>query len=485
MQRQPQNLLSSEEAEVSVLGSNLLNNDTIDVVLPFFTAGDFYSVAHQKIFESILAVHASNRPVDLVILRDELQRRGDLEAVGGSAYIASLIDAVPAASNVEHYAEIVREKAVGRRLLAATAEAKDALLRGEKPEEAASILSQAVEQSMSRSTRGADVPLGHILSDREGLRSNHTLSWGLAKLDKHTGGIPLGGLTVIGAYPGRGKTALATSVLVYHARNRTPATLISLEMSRGQIAVTILGRESGLGVHRLRPDARLSSDEHDSLEQAITRLKPIPLRVVAAPVSAGEAAAIARLHGRKYGTRIVAIDYLQLLKRSSGEESRRVGIDGSVQVLKSLAQESGMAVVLLSQLARSGRDEKPSSAFLKESGGILEAADLVLVLDRPRYRDPKQPDDEMVVLIEKNRMGQAGHGVSLGWDGPRMRVFEREAEGNSTNDGNAPHGRGGPSSLPGKGGDIGGGTQATLPGGEEHHLEDQRTGEPGEGNPKP
>ena len=437
-------------AELCVVGSVILNNDLYDVAVAHgINDSVFASDVNRILWYAIDGLIARQRAVDLVTLRKALTESGELELVGGTDYLSMLCDGVPAATNVEHYADIVVERWRARRLAKSVRQATGKLSEGAKADEVSQILGRALEATTA--TGGADSgKLEEFLARKVGLAGVKSLPWGLEKFDRRIGGLPESSLIIVGAYPGEGKTAFTTCILTKLAKGGVPVGLFSAEMSAAQINMSLLGRESGLGMAKvMRGFENMTEDEVERLTRAKQTLEKLPFWMDAGPVKAAEAIARARVWKRKHGIKVVAVDYLQLLKRQSGEEDRRIGIDAAVNALKGFAQTSGMTVILLSQLARgSDGGAHTSSHKLKESGGVLEAADVVLMIKRPNRQDyetchecngaghsfcPKcggdgyiSNDTTMNVVCEKNRFGPIGS-VRLGWDGKTMSVHDEVA----------------------------------------------------------
>lgn len=452
---------AAPEAEISVLGALMLNAETMDAVLAEgLSAEDFSSIAHRKIFEAACRLIDGGGEADTVTLRNELGARGELEAVGGVAYLAMLEESVPAAASAPHYARIIVDKARARRLYESALTAMGHLRDGQGMESAQAALAAGIEQSvgMGAVTTGY---IGEILRAQLTAPAAAMTPFGLEALDRETGGLAEGVLSVVGAYPGTGKTTFATTALMRMAKADTPCALFSLEMSRSQVAQAVLAREAGIPVWRLRRAQKEPLGERDVArrDEVIAGLLGVPLLIDEKAGCSAEIAAKARLMMRKNGVKIIAVDYLQLLSPNQREQDRRREIDAHVQTFKRLARDTGLSVMLLSQLARpaaSGQrggspnnNPKPSVHCLKESGGIYEAADQALLLWRPRFQEFElcgecggagetvracqrchgrgkiSTDNEIQVIIGKDRFGEAGYAVALDWCGAFMQISSR------------------------------------------------------------
>ena len=431
----------SLEAEVSVLGSMILNNETIDVVVPLLKTESFFSPAHQKIYEAALTLHDQQRAVDLVTLRDELDRRDHLDAVGGVEYLAGLVEAVPAAANVEHYAEIAREKAIVRELLQTARQIQESAGRGDQKsrellDEAQAMILRIAEEG----TRGAVAPISEVLKTtferidqsrgREGMLTG--LSTGFADLDELTSGLQPGELIIVAARPSMGKTTLSLNILEHIGVDLgMPGIIFSLEMSREQLARNMLCARARIDSHRLRR-GRLSASEMPRLSQHVGDLSDAPIFIDDTPgLNAFELRAKVRRLKASRGCRIAIIDYLQLL-HGPRAESRQIEISHISRSLKGLAREMNIPIIAVAQLNRQVEtrdDKRPRMADLRESGSLEQDADVVMLLHRPAYyqSDSTEDDGRAELIIAKQRNGPTGK-VNLTFLRQFMR-FESSTEG--------------------------------------------------------
>ena len=432
-------LPQSADAEIAVLGSMILSNDTVDVVVPILSADDFASAAHRKIFEAILAVHGLQRAVDLVTLPDELKRRGDLEMVGGLTYLSSLAEAVPAPGNVEHYAQIVREKSVLRNLLIATREISDSVARGNV--RSRELLDEAEAKIFHIAEVGAQssvTPFKEVLKSafemidrgREGAVSG--LSTGFRDLDDLTSGLQNGELVIVAGRPSMGKTSFALNIVHNVGVDLgLPVVIFSLEMSKEQLARNMLCSHAKLDSHRLRRGL-LSSDEHAKLGREAGALIEAPIFIDdSAALNCFEIRAKVRRLKRQKGLRLAVIDYLQLMQGSEYIDSREQQIAAISRSLKGLAREMQIPVLAVAQLNRQAEqrdDHRPRMADLRESGSLEQDADLVLLLHRPAYYTDSQTEDASAeLIIAKQRNGPTGK-VNLTFLRQSLR-FESSYEG--------------------------------------------------------
>lgn len=419
----------STEAELSVLGSMIINNETIDIIVPILRHDDFASAAHAKIFEAITALHEDRRAVDLVTLRDELTRRKDFEVVGGIAYLSALIDAVPAAANAEHYAQIVREKSITRNLLMATREIAESVAQGNSQSRELLDNAQArIFQIAERGTSGTVNTLKDVMKkvfalidqSREGMLTG--LSTGYQDLDKYTSGLQNGELTIVAGRPSMGKTTFALNIIQdIGIRQHLPVVIFSLEMSKEQIARNILCCHARVDSHMLRT-GRLSSDALGKLSHYVGELNEAPIYIDDSPsLNSFEIRAKVRRLKSQRDLRLVVIDYLQLME-GPPVESRQQEISAISRSLKSLAREVNVPVIAVAQLNRQAeqRDShRPRMSDLRESGSLEQDADMVILLHRASYYredtggsgggDDQQADDRSAeCIIAKQRNGPTG-----------------------------------------------------------------------------
>lgn len=442
--------LSAIEAERSVVGAIMLNDDALDwVTSAGLQADDFGDDSLRAIFSTMLDLSGQRVKIDALTLSAELERIGKLDAVGGRGELIDIFEGVPAVANAAHYANIIMERALSRRVLDAVRDAESKLVEGARPKDVSEGLLAGLEKVPNQGIEMGS--LRDFLKDDVGLKSVQAFEWGWPSLDKYTGGIPEGALTTIGAYPGVGKTTMAVSVLMHLAKQGIPVAIFSAEMSAAQLIQTIIARESLVSVQKIRKSGVYGLDDtarQRVIDKAVS-LAMLPLYLIPGPTSAREISSTARILQRRHGIKVVAVDYLQLLKRGADEESRRLGIDQALATLKALALTTGMSVLVMSQLARGqnhGGKSKPSSELLKESGGIKETSDLILVLDRPHFRESEEctfcagggntmcpqcsgtghidKDTILSISVEKNKFGPAGHTYNLAWHGEHMRIAE-------------------------------------------------------------
>jgi replicative DNA helicase len=410
----------SEEAEAAVLGAVLLAPDVaLDEAIDMLAPADFYQPAHQEIFEAVEGLFNLHKPVDAVTVSDELAKTGMLERIGGIAYITRLLDDVPTASNVRHYASIVRGFAVRRSLdVVAQKIRSDAL---DLSQEVAMVLDQAeqgvyeigLEQSGTRVQRLAPL-LGVALDKFEEAQTSGSagLSLGFLDLDRLLTGVAPGNLVLLAARPSVGKSALALSIAHRVAESQGPVAFFSLEMSKQELVQRLLcatGRVDGQRARR----GELVESEWGRLTGAAERLHALPLYVEdSAGMTIGQLRARARRIARDAGALdLIVVDYLQLMAGSG--DNREQEIASVSRGLKALAQDLEVPVLGLSQLNRSvelRENKRPRLADLRESGSLEQDADIVMFLYRDDYYSPADPSakGKAELNVAKHRSGGTG-----------------------------------------------------------------------------
>jgi replicative DNA helicase len=419
----PQNI----EAEQSILGAMLLGgHGAIEEAAALLNPGDFYRTAHGEIFTAMLELHRQGEPVDAITLKNELTRRGVYDLIGGTAYLMTLGDIVPTAANVVYYAKIVQEKAMLRELLAAAGEIVNTV--HEEPDDVNAALS-AIEQRIlaigNRQAGGEGTSLNDALAESyRALDERHRnrgklvgIPTGFKDLNYLTSGLRQGDLIVLAARPSMGKTALAGQIAAHAAREGHPAAFFSLEMSAVEIADRLICDEARIDTHR-HTNATLTEAEWTVENQARERLWGRNLTFFDdSGLTVSAIRSRCRRLKAKSGLHLVIVDYLQLIGTEQKRPENRVHeVTEIARGLKALARELNCAVVALAQLNRAverREDKRPELSDLRDSGGIEEAADLVLFLYRPEYYAAEKPPPDQAqpveVIAAKNRKGPTGN----------------------------------------------------------------------------
>ncbi|OGA18415.1 MAG: replicative DNA helicase [Betaproteobacteria bacterium RIFCSPLOWO2_02_FULL_66_14] len=440
----------SVEAEQSLLGGLMLDNQAFDKIADLVRAEDFYRDDHRRIYRHLVKLIEAGKPADVVTLAESIESSEDRDKTGGAAYLGALSQSTPSALNIRRYAELVRERAVQRRLAhVATEIAESALTPTGKDvrqllDEAESRILE-VGESGARANQGfKDIKqeLARVLERIDDLyhRGNASsvtgIPTGFIDLDEKTAGLQSGDLIIIAGRPSMGKTALALNIAEHVAvDNGLPVAIFSMEMSGTQLAARILGSIAHVDQHKMRT-GRLTDDEWQRLSHAMGRLHETPIFVdETAALNSLELRARARRLRRQCGKLgLVVVDYLQLMSASSQGENRATEISEISRSLKALAKELEAPVIALSQLSRAveGRnDRRPMMSDLRESGAIEQDADVIFFIYRDEVYFPDKPESRgrAEVIIGKQRNGPIGR-VDLTFLGQYTR-FENLA--NTTN----------------------------------------------------
>jgi replicative DNA helicase len=410
----------SREAECSVLGSMLRDNDMVDDVVQIVHESHFYTDAHQKIYRGIITLHNNRHPVDLVTLAEWLKEQKFIEDAGGYAYLAELWDAAPTAANAEYYARIVRDKGLVRQLIHTTTEIlRDAYNQAVPADEMLGQAERQVFDIAQRGVVGQHVTLETAMReafDRLDKRAEHGrpisgLPTGYLDLDEKTAGFQNSELVIVAARPSVGKTSFALNIVRNMVVDHKISTLfVSLEQSRIELAERLLCCQARVDSHRVRKGT-LSSDDIEQLMRASGDLNQAMLYIDDTPAQGMlRIAANARRLVRK-GIKAVFIDYLQLIEPDNRRESRQEQVANISRRLKFLARELSIPVIALAQVNRSSedrQDHRPRLADLRESGSIEQDADTVLMLHRPEMHEPGQHEGVIEVIVAKQRNGPTG-----------------------------------------------------------------------------
>jgi len=417
----------SIEAESSVLGGLLLDNNAWDRVGDLLIDSDFYRYEHRLVYAACGKLIGESKPADVVTVCAELERQGKSEEVGGLAYLNSLAQYVPSASNIRRYAEIVRERSVLRKLVSASDEIATSAFnpQGKAVDK---ILDEAEQKifhigeegsRMKQGFQSMDALVVELLDRVQEMHDNPNdvtgVPTGFYDLDNLTAGLQKGDLVVLAARPSMGKTALAINIAEHVALNaELPVAVFSMEMSAAQLAVRVVGSIGRIDQGHLRT-GRLTDEEWPRLTEAIERLRKVSLHIDETPgLTPSELRANARRLARQYGQLgLIVVDYLQLMSgSSSGDENRATELGEISRGLKALAKELQCPVLALSQLNRSVEqrtDKRPLMSDLRESGAIEQDADIIMFIYRDDYynKDSREPG-VAEVIIGKQRNGPTG-----------------------------------------------------------------------------
>ncbi len=409
------------EAEQAVLGAILLNSAAILKALEIFNAEDFYRKSHEKIFNAMDEIIKRNDVVDLLLLRDELERRKELDEIGGPAYLAALVDQVPTAANIEFHARIVHEKAIARNLLNVSidiatrcyddAEDVDILL-GDAEQHIFSISEGKVKRAFThiKEIVRANIDQVEQLYEKKSLVTG--VATGFIGLDQLTSGFQPSDLVILAARPAMGKTSLCLNIAQYvGVRENIPTAIFSLEMSKEQLGIRLLCAEARINSHNVRI-GDLQDDDWERLAHASEILSQSPLFIDDTPaMTIIEMRAKSKRLKLEQDLGMVIIDYLQLMQSRSRRENRQQEITEISRSLKTLAKELDVPVLALSQLSRAVEnrtDKRPQLSDLRESGAIEQDADVVMFIYRPEVYFEDAPDGIAELIIGKQRNGPIG-----------------------------------------------------------------------------
>lgn len=431
----PQNI----DAEISLLGSVLLDSEVITVIADKISSEDFYDKRHGTIYNAVLRLYEQNKPVDLLTLSSALKDQDELEQIGGSSYLTQLTNAVPTAAHGEHYADIVAEKAMRRKLIKAS-EDITSMSFADNTSTVQEILEQAEARlfGVSQRTLKQDlVSIEQILAEgfdrldelhknKGALRGVRT---GWKDLDKKTSGLQRSDLIVLAARPAMGKTTLVGNLVQSVATLEKQAVLFfSLEMSKDQLVDRMLAAESGVDAWRIRT-GDLNDDDFEKLGHAMGSLSEAPIFIDDTPgISVLEMRTKARREANKHPLGLIVVDYLQLMTGSgkANDFNRVQEISEISRGLKLIAREMNVPVVALSQLSRSVEqrpDKQPQLSDLRESGSIEQDADIVMFIYREDYYNPETDRQHITdLIIAKHRNGPTGR-VELYFDAEKLKFL--------------------------------------------------------------
>ncbi len=415
------------EAEASVLGSLMLDKDAIIKVADLLKVGDFYKDDHNFIYETMLALYEEREPIDVLSLSNRLEEKGQLERVGGSSYLASLVNTVPSATNVVHYAKVVQKKTLLRRLITAASDIVE--LGYDEAEDVQKLLDEAEQKIFSVSQKYIKqdfVPIKSILETAfnridELHKSDHAfrgVQTFYPDLDNLLAGLQKSDLIILAARPSVGKTTFALDIArQVGVHGKVPVGIFSLEMGADQLVDRMIAAQAGVDLWRLRT-GKLSSEgpgnDFEKISDAMGILSEAPIFIDdSGSLNIMEMRTMARRLQAEHNLGLIIIDYLQLMEgRSSRGDNRVQEISEISRGLKQLARELDIPVIALSQLSRaveSRPDQVPKLSDLRESGSIEQDADVVMFLYREDRVKPDTPNKGIAdVIVAKHRNGPVG-----------------------------------------------------------------------------
>ena len=408
----------SIEAEQCMLASMMLDKELVGQVLAKVDREAFYLADHAIIYNIILQLYEANRPIDAVILREELNKRGQLDEVGGTAYLAELLNTVPSAANGMHYADIVRDKYLLRTLITASNDSlREAYAPHEKVDEIIDRAEKRVFDIANKKISGTMAPLGEIAMEvYEMLESSGRkgIETGFYELDDMLNGLQPGEMIIVAARPSMGKTAFAMNLIETMAANNHACGVFSLEMSKQQLAQRMMCSRAQIDAQRVRKGL-LNAQEYQRLAMMVNEMNKMPIWVDDSPgLTPLELRAKCRRLKQQHDIKCIMIDYMQLMD-NPGVESRQQQISEISRAIKAVARELYVPVIALSQLNRGSESRdghRPRMSDLRESGSIEQDADVIALLHREDYYRQSEPDfipDQIAeVIIAKQRNGPTG-----------------------------------------------------------------------------
>ncbi len=419
------------EAERSVLGAILIDNDVFNVAAAVIVPASFFRDAHRRIFERMIALSERSQPIDLVTLKEELERSSDLDEVGGPAYIASLVDGVPRSTNVEYYAQIVKEKATLRHLIFS---ANKILGNAYEAEQEADLILDEAESAIfavaEDRIKSGFIPMRDLVKESfpkieklfEHKQFITGVSSGFKDIDAMTRGFQPGDVIIVAARPSMGKTSLVLNICQHVAAHvvgdsgkKGVAGFFSLEMSKESLFMRMLASEAKIDSYRML-SGQIGQPEYSKIAAAMDRLGEAELYIDdTAGIGVLEMRAKARRLKAEHGLSLLAVDYIQLMTGRGRFENRTLELGSISRSLKGLAKELRIPIIVLSQLSRAPEaraDKRPMLSDLRESGALEQDADVVFLIFREEMykQDNKESDSDGVaeIIIAKQRNGPTG-----------------------------------------------------------------------------
>ena len=427
------------ELEEAVLGALMIEKDAYSLVSEILRPESFYEHRHQLIYSAITDLAVNQKPVDILTVKEQPTKRGELEEVGGPFYITQLSSKVASSAHIEYHARIIAQKALARELITFTSNIQskafdETLDVDDLMQEAEGKLFEISQQNMKKDYTQINpvIAEAYDLIQKAAARTDGLsgLESGYTKLDKMTSGWQKSDLIIIAARPAMGKTAFVLSMAKNIAVNfRNPVALFSLEMSNVQLVNRLISNVCEIPSEKIK-SGQLADYEWQQLDYKLRDLLDAPLYVDDTPsLSVFELRTKARRLVREHGVKIIIIDYLQLMSGSGKSDSRQQEISDISRSLKALARELSVPVIALSQLSRSVESrqvKRPMLSDLRESGSIEQDADIVMFLYRDAYYNKEsQTPNISECIVAKNRHGETGT-IQLVWDGQFTRFSNAE-----------------------------------------------------------
>ena len=432
-----------DAAEMAVLGGMLMSKDAIGEVSQMIDVSDFYQPRNQTVYEAVIKLFSASQPVDAVLVANELLAEGNLEKVGGSDYLHSLVASVPTAANATYYADIVHQRAILRNVIAAGTKIAQLgyTAEGSQAEDVVNLAQAEVYEMSTGKVRQDYAPIGTVIADTldqlDRLQSGEVsrgVPTGFRDIDDVTQGLQPGQMIVVAGRPAMGKSTLGVDFARSAALHHGLTTIIfSLEMSKNELAQRIISAESNIPLAAMRRADDITPERWAILNELQGKLQNAPLFIDDSPnMSLMEIRAKCRRLKQTNDLKLVVIDYLQLMQSAGSghgwsNESRTQAVSDMSRMLKIMAKELNVPVICLSQLSRANearQNKRPMLSDLRESGAIEQDADIVLFLYRDDYyNEDSEKHNIAECIVAKNRHGETST-VPLGWDGAHTRFMD-------------------------------------------------------------
>jgi len=421
----------SMDAEMCLLASMMLQEDTIKGVKELVNRGAFFQADHQLIFDAIVHLNENNQPIDAVIVKEELAKRNILEEIGGTAYIAKLLNHVPSAAHAAHYAKIVREKSILRGIISIATDAMRVAYCPEAETDAATT-SQDLALKFTELASTGNTAQVHQLADvvvevlgRKRAGTVLRISTGIKSIDDVIGGLRLGGKTIIGAKAGMGKSLMLKQMARNIAGRGIPFGIISIEEGRHKIGENMLANESGIANNRIAFGS-FCKEEWDEANSALNRMSNLPIYIIDSVRKVGSIVSAAHLLVHKHKCQVIAIDHLHVVESDGNQRDNREREMSKISAeLKWAWKRLNVAGIEAAQLNRKDGRDRPELSSLRDSGSLEQDGDCVILLHQEDYyrKNHLEHDHILEAIIAKNKDGARGT-VGLRYDGARQRITD-------------------------------------------------------------
>lgn len=412
----------SLEAEMSVLGAMILDDKALVIGFELLRKEDFYFDSHKRIFSVLSNLFEQKKTVDVITVKEELQRRGDLEKVGGASYLATLVDSVITPALMQQHAQIVLEKSIYRKVISVVTRVLEESYKEYLPaDELLDLAEQRILDIREKRVKSPFLKISDLVKEvfssiNEMMLHKRKITGiptGFTDLDILTSGFQPGDLIVLASRPTMGKTSFALNILRYlGVEKNIPSAIFSLEMSKNQIVLRLLCMDARVNAQKVRT-GYISKKEIPKLTEAVHRLRNAPIYIDDTPaIDLLELRAKARRVVKEHDVKFIVVDYLQLVQGPREAENRQQEISAISRSFKALAKELNIPIMAVSQLSRAveqRHEKRPQLSDLRESGAIEQDADTVLFIHRPElYDDSPEVKNLAEIIIGKQRNGPVG-----------------------------------------------------------------------------